>query len=232
MTITAWVYLDSSSPLAGRRDSRILAKMGGGGSRSWSSGIETNQGIPGQAAIQISTDGSDIVALNDSSALPVDQWVHYAGVYTPGTSMEIYLDGDLSSVKTSGIPESQFGDNGQPVLIGGRSACSCGWYGSLDEVRLYDEALTESEIKDLMGPTTMPGDFDGDDDVDGNDFLWWQRGELSDPPSASDLTIWEENFGAVGAASSAATSAVPEPSTVVLLALGFVGLLASRRGSC
>ena len=152
MTITAWVYLDSTSPVAGSIDSRILAKMGGGGSRSWSSGIETNQGIPGQVAIQVSSDVSDIVALNDSSALPEDQWVHYAGVYTPGTSMDVYLDGELAFSRTTGVPASQYSANGHSVLIGNRPACeNCGWYGALDEVRLYNEALSEADIEAIMG---------------------------------------------------------------------------------
>ncbi|MEO2046190.1 MAG: hypothetical protein ABGX16_06405 [Pirellulales bacterium] len=35
------------------------------------------------------------------------------------------------------------------------------------------------------------GDFDRDGDVDGADFLKWQRGEVTDPPSAFDLDVWQ-----------------------------------------
>lgn len=62
-----------------------------------------------------------------------------------------------------------------------------------------------------------PGDFDADGDVDGADFLKWQRGEVSSPPSAADLAEWQTNYGP--GASSAATSSVPEPSTLSMLAL-------------
>jgi hypothetical protein len=67
--------------------------------------------------------------------------------------------------------------------------------------------------------------------VDGNDFLEWQRGESPNFGSLADLTDWEEHFGTSAAASSAATGAVPEPQALVLLALGFAGLMRSRRGS-
>jgi len=64
------------------------------------------------------------------------------------------------------------------------------------------------------------GDFDGDGDVDGFDFLSWQRGESPTPGSSGDLDDWEMNYGMTNIA-VAATSAVPEPSTlaIVLVAL-------------
>lgn len=43
-----------------------------------------------------------------------------------------------------------------------------------------------------------PGDFDNDNDVDGNDFLIWQRGESPNSGSAEDLAEWQANYGTVG----------------------------------
>jgi hypothetical protein len=42
----------------------------------------------------------------------------------------------------------------------------------------------------------LPGDFDADDDVDGADFLLWQRSDLR----ADELVAWTANFGAVASA--------------------------------
>jgi hypothetical protein len=47
----------------------------------------------------------------------------------------------------------------------------------------------------VTGPPALDGDFDLDDDVDGDDFLLWQRGGSPNPLSASDLTEWETNYG-------------------------------------
>ena len=71
----------------------------------------------------------------------------------------------------------------------------------------------------------LAGDFDADGDVDGADFLKWQRDGLS----AQDLTDWQNNYGQTSAL--AATQAVPEPSTALLAmaGLGLVSLLTNRR---
>jgi hypothetical protein len=53
------------------------------------------------------------------------------------------------------------------------------------------------------------GNFDMDGlpagDVDGNDFLTWQRGGSPTPVSAADLTTWRNNFGTVGGRGTNAT---------------------------
>jgi hypothetical protein len=61
-----------------------------------------------------------------------------------------------------------------------------------------------------------PGDFDADGDVDGEDFLVWQRGESPRPFDPDDLADWESNYGRQGA-SLAAGTAVPEPASLLLL---------------
>lgn len=64
-------------------------------------------------------------------------------------------------------------------------------------------------------------DFDLDGDVDGSDFLHWQRGESTTPPSAADLDLWQTNYGVTEQLSATFTSA-PEPSSMLLLLLGIL----------
>jgi len=74
-------------------------------------------------------------------------------------------------------------------------------------------------------PSSLSGDFNLDGDVDGADFLQWQRGGSFTPLSSADLTAWENNFGAVSNALESAFTIVPEPSSLLLTTLaGLFGL--------
>lgn len=79
-------------------------------------------------------------------------------------------------------------------------------------------------------PDGIPGDFDGDGDVDGDDFLLWQLGGSPIPLSQSDLGDWEANYGTV-APLSAISTAVPEPSSVLLVLIGVLCLKGTSRHS-
>ncbi len=74
----------------------------------------------------------------------------------------------------------------------------------------------------MKAPVGLPGDFDSDGDVDGSDFLIWQR-DLGDATSLGD---WQDHFGDTSAVPL--TAAVPEPATLVLFGLGLCGLLTIR----
>ena len=76
------------------------------------------------------------------------------------------------------------------------------------------------ELQSIQG---QPGDHDGDGDVDGIDFLAWQRN-----PTTGNLSEWQTHYGApaTGAASLVASHAVPEPTALglSLFGLGLFGL--------
>jgi hypothetical protein len=80
-------------------------------------------------------------------------------------------------------------------------------------------------------PAGQPGDFDGDLDVDGHDFLSWQRGNSPNgtpggPVSAADLLDWQSNYGVPPLV---ALAAVPEVSSLLLATMGLTALALGRR---
>jgi hypothetical protein len=79
------------------------------------------------------------------------------------------------------------------------------------------------EWKNLNLITAGPGDFDADQDVDGADFLLWQRNH-----SVGSLADFKANFGATPQA-GAQVQGVPEPGAALLLVAGTVGAATCAR---
>ena len=89
------------------------------------------------------------------------------------------------------------------------------------------------------GTVTISANFDGDDDVDGEDFLIWQRfaggpggfsqgdANLNGIVDEDDLANWEAQYGLPIPLS--AISAIPEPQSVCLLLWGLLALSGRRR---
>jgi hypothetical protein len=92
----------------------------------------------------------------------------------------------------------------------------------------FQDYFDESDASFSIVAQMLAGDFDEDYDVDGSDFLKWQRGEFTNPPSQSDLEVWLENFGKVSSPITAASTGVPEPTTWIMLLLGMASLLFRR----
>lgn len=104
------------------------------------------------------------------------------------------------------------------------NANASGPYAQLafDEIRL---GTTYADVAPIA-TAGEAGDFDGDGDVDGRDFLVWQRGNSPSSLSASDLADWQNNYGL---ATLAAATAVPEPGCIAtLLGLAVTLLQLSR----
>ena len=102
-----------------------------------------------------------------------------------------------------------------------------------------DAATFQASAKRINAAARLPGDYDGDEDADGADFLAWQHtlgsvteltadGSVNDVVDAADLTVWRENFGRTAPLSESAMQAVPEPHAAAL-AVGIGVLVAYRR---
>ena len=164
---------------------------------------------------------------------------HYEGTNvvnaaSTGTPIEITLDlvndtitGTVDYVEDNGIwgdgPSTKTMSTGGP----GSAATLAG------RVHYHTDMVNSDQLGGLdldtilvTAETGLTGDFDMDGDVDGEDFLLWQR-----DMGVGDLSDWEANFGtsSLAAASTATTSAVPEPTSGLLLAFGVFALSSAIR---
>jgi hypothetical protein len=118
-------------------------------------------------------------------------------------------------VETAGTIAGNLSAINMPILPGGFA---------------WEDLSTSSTIA-YRFTAPLSADFDEDDDVDGNDFLVWQRGGSTNPLSDADLDDWKTQFGSSLALSNAAGSntAVPEPGGAILMAVSVLSIAHMRR---
>ena len=141
----------------------------------------------------------------------VEEMHHVAMVFDKTSGLaEIFVDG--LSIGTVDRSVSDMASANSDFIFG-RTGWAAGerWDGVLYGAAISDEKLASANfvLEQFLG---TPGDFDNDGDVDGADFLIWQR-----DPAGKSLTDWQNNYGA--GTTTAAASAVPEPSSLALMLL-------------
>lgn len=98
---------------------------------------------------------------NSIEGLLDNQWHHFAFCYDGNTStMTLYIDGQVHGTKTWGshggltlddskISSFRIGNGPQSQSSGGDNWLYSNWKGALDQFRLYNIALSASEVQDL-----------------------------------------------------------------------------------
>lgn len=137
----------------------------------------------GGLAMVLSPDGTFTNAVNLANAVPLslDQWLHVAGTYQPGQSMKIYLNGMLLQQLTTGVPNQLFNSNSD-LWMGLQFDSSAANHlpGIIDEVALYNRALSASEILEhYLAASTLAGDYNNDGVVNAADYVAWRNASSS-----------------------------------------------------
>ena len=85
-------------------------------------------------------------------ALPVGVWTHLAATYD-GAAMNLYVNGTLVRAQPA---TGTFVQSAQPLSIGGNGVWGEYFAGLIDQVRIYDRALTATEIDANSRLAVMP----------------------------------------------------------------------------
>ena len=198
------------------------------------------------------TDTDAITNLGDIGA----GWHTYSASITDTSitlTLDLFRDGktNLTRVDGTGAIEVGVGADGvdasityeiltlaagfNAVRIGGPSGLNSGGTGAVafDNINL-------SLVDVVVEPPVGDADFDNDGDVDGRDFLIWQRGfglpdalnqdgdaDDDDDVDGDDLVIWQTKYGETEPLVSSV--AVPEPAIGMMILTALGSLLAVRR---
>jgi chitodextrinase len=145
MTLEAWV-----KPAAlGTSWRTVLVKESPNG---LAYGLYAHDGGPGPSAHAVVTADKYATA---STTIPVGSWTHLAASYD-GSRLTVWINGNPAGniPLTGSVTQS-----GGVLRIGGNSVWSEWFSGQIDDVRVYNRALAQSEIKaDMANPVKRPSD--------------------------------------------------------------------------
>ena len=136
VTVSAWVKPEKKS------SQHIVSK----GEPGVADGYELALLSTGKVSFRVNQKTSTTLKVNSKGLYPATgtTWVHIAATYN-GTVMKLYINGVLDK-STTFTPATPINTNDLPLALGAEHNISSLFKGTLDEVRVYNYALTASEI--------------------------------------------------------------------------------------
>jgi subtilase family serine protease len=157
MTIAAWVRVDTGATTSSRR---LIDKNTAGGANGY--GVNYHHFGAADPRMEV-----DLLAAGENGSAPIiaaalNEWVHLAIVVGNGTQI-LYRNG----VEAARGPVAVFATNSLPLVLGAAQDGTLGFQGSMDELRLYNRALSAAEVGSLAAPMDPASllahwKFDGD----------------------------------------------------------------------
>ncbi|WP_439484096.1 LamG-like jellyroll fold domain-containing protein [Cyclobacterium plantarum] len=137
LTVEAWV-----NPQQFRQRSTIITRT-------------TNSNL--NSGFGLANDGGDnsinfyinnLNSIKVSANVPLNKWSHVAGTYD-GSFLRIFINGELVDSFAYSLPLSK---SSNPIRIGKsfQSSSSYQWFGQIDEVRIWNVARSQEQIKEWM----------------------------------------------------------------------------------
>jgi hypothetical protein len=138
-TISCWFKINSL-----KRPSILISKGRSGGhvATNFQIYIHPDGYIVGEHEI----DGTQGVQVYSVVTVELGQWYHVALMYD-SSDLKLYVDGELDAINEEPGDPADIGR--WPVNIGANGEHDGFFDGAIDEVRIYDRALSECEIKEL-----------------------------------------------------------------------------------
>jgi PKD repeat protein len=146
MTLEAWIY-----PIA----------LNGGSTNGWRSVILKQQSSQLAYALYANSDNnrpsgyvytSSDLGVFGNAQLPLNTWKHLATTYD-GSVQRLYVNGSQVGSRSIG---GSIKTSGGPLRLGGNSIWGEYFNGRIDEVRVYNKALTASQIQTDMNAPVSP----------------------------------------------------------------------------
>jgi hypothetical protein len=140
VTVMAWIHAQRHSSAAGNWQG-ILAKSNNPRSYSFYTFVEGSLHFS-------TTSGGAYVGSTSAGQVPLNEWVHVAAMVAEGQHL-YYINGEPAGTGGGGITLPGAADTAT-VRIGMTQEGGNNFLGMIDDVRIYDKALTQDELEEAM----------------------------------------------------------------------------------
>lgn len=135
-TVSAWIKRESSAT-----NVSILSKR----DASFTEGYDLKISA-GNLVEMVWNGGSEAIVSN--TAIPTGEWHHIAVIFNSGTA-NLYIDGVLDNTAT-GLSNPVNTTQSFIIAAAGKTATTAFFEGNIDEVRIWDVALSEAQLRYIM----------------------------------------------------------------------------------
>jgi hypothetical protein len=217
ISIALWIRPGADDPEGKATTTAPMAKALSTLSPSWSYQVRYGWGGAPQPYMAFTFNTTPRAWAFVGKKLTRDEWCHIACSYD-GTTLKCYLNG----LQTDSTPMGPITKSSTPVLIG-TDGWGCDWIGAIDDVRLYNHALSEVEILGTMEGKTWPYAY-GPEPEDGALYpnTWAELKWKPSPTAVTHDVYLGEKFDDVNSG-AAGTFRGNQATTSLLVGLGMPG---------
>jgi hypothetical protein len=150
ISIALWIRPEADDPEGNGTETAPMAKALSGASPSWSFQVRYGWGGAPSPNMAFTFNTSPRAWAFVGEALEQSEWVHIACTYD-GSTLKCFVNGD----ETDSTDMGPITSSPTPVLIGS-DGWGCDWIGGIDDVRMYNHALSEPELLGAMQGNVPP----------------------------------------------------------------------------
>ncbi|MBM4027544.1 MAG: hypothetical protein FJ280_19385 [Planctomycetes bacterium] len=150
ISLALWIRPDADDPEGKGTETAPMAKALSTAKPSWSYQVRYGWGQP-KPYMSFTFASTPRAWVNVGQKLTKGEWSHIACAHD-GITLKCYLDG----IERGATPMGKFASSPAPILIGS-DGWGCDWIGAIDEVAVYNRALSTNEVLYLAGYRANPG---------------------------------------------------------------------------
>ncbi|MBZ0166999.1 MAG: LamG domain-containing protein, partial [Candidatus Omnitrophica bacterium] len=178
LTVTAWINANSDGEFGSGGFGRITNKLNG---YDFMTQNLSGSNVELQAGVIFDTTSAQAIT---NAIVPINTWVHVAFTFNEDGNkrIKIYVDGVLAALTTDNAGAGSYvDDSNASLLIGNDSNAERTFDGEIDELRIYNRALSVTQVLALATggtPATSLGRYTLQTNLDVDGTLTINAGEL------------------------------------------------------